>query len=313
MRYLLSIIVPIYNVVGFLERCLDSIPLFSGRIELILVDDGSDDGSGSLADLFAKGKENVHVYHKPNGGLSSARNYGLKYSSGKYVFFVDSDDYLNGHELNSLLDALENINDDVVAFNTCRIWDSFANKYSFFGFEGTISGLDFLKEQLIHQSFKVAVWNYIFSKRFLDRVSVPFKEGIVQEDTLWTPLVLSSAKTVLFKDVVVYNYCIRSNSISTRKDLSKNMVDLISTINILLDHFKDSDALFYRLLKDYLVNNYLSVFAQDRFYKKGKEFTLKYSFLRKDVYFQKTKAKLFLYGLNKRFYYLLSNAAKKGQ
>ena len=91
----ISVIVPVYNVEGYLARCVDSIlGQTYENLEVILVDDGSRDGSGALCDAFARQDHRVKVIHKPNGGLSSARNTGIDAAQGEYLAFVDSDDWL---------------------------------------------------------------------------------------------------------------------------------------------------------------------------------------------------------------------------
>ena len=90
-----SVIVPIYNVEKYLKKCLDSLESQTLKdIEIILVNDGSKDESGNIAKEWSEGKENIKYVEKENGGLSDARNFGLKYATGEYVAFLDSDDYV---------------------------------------------------------------------------------------------------------------------------------------------------------------------------------------------------------------------------
>ena len=92
---LFSIIIPVYNVLEYLPRCVSSICNQSfTNWEMLLIDDGSTDGSEDLCDQFAASDPRIRVFHKPNGGVSSARNFGLRYASGDYILFVDSDDFL---------------------------------------------------------------------------------------------------------------------------------------------------------------------------------------------------------------------------
>lgn len=119
---LISAILPVYNIAGYLPACMDS--LFRqtyGNLELILVDDGSTDGSGALCDEYAKADQRVVVYHKPNGGLSDARNYGIARARGAYITCVDPDDYVDADYIEYLYDLVRKYN---VKLAICqhRVW-----------------------------------------------------------------------------------------------------------------------------------------------------------------------------------------------
>ena len=111
MNELISVIVPIYNVEKYLERCLDSIIKQTYKnLDIILVDDGSIDNSTKICDEYVKKDSRIKVIHKENGGLSDARNVGIDNSDGKYICFIDSDDYIE-------LDMIENLYDGIVKNN----------------------------------------------------------------------------------------------------------------------------------------------------------------------------------------------------
>ena len=117
---LLSIIVPVYNVEQYLRKCVDSLlaqDLSSEEYEIILVDDGSTDQSGTICDEYATSHTNVKVVHQQNGGLSTARNRGIDVSQGEFVQFVDSDDYLEPNVLKTLVEKMETDQLDVLRFN----------------------------------------------------------------------------------------------------------------------------------------------------------------------------------------------------
>ena len=119
-EYLISIIVPVYNVEPFISECINSILIQSYKnFELILVNDGSTDNSPTICEQYASKDKRIKVIHKANGGLSDARNWGLKFSSGEYVVFLDSDDYWNDCDalfsLYSLLNKYSEV--DVVFFS----------------------------------------------------------------------------------------------------------------------------------------------------------------------------------------------------
>ena len=116
----LSIIVPVYNVEAFLSKCVDSLlaqDLPKEDYEVILVDDGSTDGSGALCDTLAAEHGNIRVIHQQNHGLSGARNAGIPAASGDYILFVDSDDYLCPDVLGTLVGLMESKELDILRFN----------------------------------------------------------------------------------------------------------------------------------------------------------------------------------------------------
>ena len=107
LQNLVSVIIPVYNVQQYLPQCLESVcnQTYS-RIEIIVVDDGSKDTSGTIADEYAEKDERITVIHKANGGLSSARNEGIDHAKGEYYLFVDSDDYIDPETVERLLGAM---------------------------------------------------------------------------------------------------------------------------------------------------------------------------------------------------------------
>lgn len=116
---LISVVVPIYNVEKYIEKCIDSIINQTyTNLEIILVDDGSPDKCGKICDEYAKRDKRIKVIHKENGGVSSARNIGLDNLNGEYVTFIDADDYISNNYCEELLNALKTENADCVA---CRI------------------------------------------------------------------------------------------------------------------------------------------------------------------------------------------------
>ena len=118
---LISIIVPVYNVEKYLHRCVSSILQQTySKFEVILVDDGSKDASGRICDVFASKDERVRVIHKENGGLSSARNAGLDIANGKYIGFVDSDDYIENDMYEIMYNALIKNNVDIACVGIYR-------------------------------------------------------------------------------------------------------------------------------------------------------------------------------------------------
>lgn len=120
---IVSVIVPVYNVKSYIDKCVDSLlNQTMGNIEIVLVDDGSTDGSGEVCDAYAKAHSNIRVVHKENGGLGSARNAGMKVARGKYIGFVDSDDYVSSKMYEILLDLLVRNDADCSYCEFTKIW-----------------------------------------------------------------------------------------------------------------------------------------------------------------------------------------------
>ena len=116
MEDLISVIIPIYKVEAYLDRCVRSILSQSYQnLEIILVDDGSPDQCGKMCDDFAALDSRIRVFHKENGGLSDARNYGVEYANGKYIAFIDSDDYVESHYVEYLHDLIVSNDADIAS------------------------------------------------------------------------------------------------------------------------------------------------------------------------------------------------------
>ena len=223
---LLSIIVPVYNVEKYLRKCIDSLlvqDLLSDDYEIILVDDGSTDQGGAICDEYAENNPNVKVIHQQNGGLSAARNRGIDASEGKYIQFVDSDDYLEPNVLKALVDRMEGDALDVLRFNYRNVNEQYEivepNKdpkkhvnYS----DKVCDGMTFLNERLGPACYAC---QFMVRRELL--TDCRFKEGIYFEDTEWTPRMLLKAKRAASTDTMVYNYLVREGSITQSVDEKK--------------------------------------------------------------------------------------------
>lgn len=125
----ISIIVPVYNVEQYITRCIESITSQTYRnIEILLIDDGSTDNSGNICDEYQKKDSRVMTFHKTNGGLSDARNYGIKHASGQYLCFVDSDDYISKHMVEILYNNLIKYSADISACGFLTVHDGICGK-----------------------------------------------------------------------------------------------------------------------------------------------------------------------------------------
>lgn len=222
----LSVIVPIYKVEQYLAKCIDSLlhqDLSPCDYEIILVDDGSPDRCGEICDDYVSRYANIKVVHRENGGLSAARNSGIEVAQGKYVQFVDSDDYLESNVLRTLVDKMETDNLDVLRFNYQNVNERYEvfepNKISkpFVDYRDEIcDGLTFLTERLGMACYAV---QFMIRRNLLE--GCVFKEGIFFEDMEWTPRLLLKSQRVTSTDMMVYNYLMRQGSIARSVDKEK--------------------------------------------------------------------------------------------
>ena len=235
---LLSVIVPIYNVQPYLERCVNSILNQTYKnLEVILVDDGSPDKCPELCDQFAAKDSRVKVLHKTNGGLSSARNHGLKIATANYITFVDSDDWIEPQTYTTSMEILLSSNADLVFFDyilsdakktivqpkpkTCLYSHDHALKL-------------FLRGAIKNHN-NCPVWNKIYKKELLEGIS--FSEGQLFEDNHYSAQVFNKAKTVACTNQIFYNYYQQSSSITKSKTTPKKM-DIVTECKKIYDMFK---------------------------------------------------------------------------
>lgn len=246
----LSVIVPVYNVEPYLRKCVDSLlnqDLASDEYEIVLVDDGSTDQCGSICDEYASRHIHVVALHQANGGLSAARNSGIDEARGDYVFFVDSDDFVEPNVLKALVDKAEADDLDVLRFNYRNVnerYEAFEpNKVSkpFMDYRDEVcDGPTFLVERLGYGCY---AWQFLIRRTLLE--GCHFSEGIYFEDTDWTPRMLLKASRVTSIDLVVYYYLQRQGSITQSVELKKkhkvvdDKMSLIDTMKKLMGEAAD--------------------------------------------------------------------------
>lgn len=214
MNPLISVIVPVYNVKDYLNRCVESIVAQTYQnLEIILVDDGSTDGSGALCDEWATKDSRIRVIHKPNGGLSDARNAGMAAANGQYWAFLDSDDWIEPHMYQLLYSNLKEKGADIVecCWEKCGEND-FVSNYS----GEAVSCLEVTSEQaiseLMHDGvFRQTVWNKLYDAEVIKGELFPI--GRIHEDEAWTYRVFGNAKKLVHIDVSLYRYFQREGSI----------------------------------------------------------------------------------------------------
>lgn len=219
MDDLISVIVPVYNVKDYLQECIESIKKQTyNNLEIIVVDDGSTDGSGELCDKLSLTDSRISVYHKKNGGLSDARNFGIKMAKGTYVGFVDSDDYISRDMYMTLWmmckkynteiacarfktvgDVLSKMVPDETLIEEVLPWDVALNSI--------LSGNSSTKRYIT-----ISVWDRLYKKKLIDGIEFP--AGRCYEDIMFTTKVFERAQTVAYVNRSLYYYRIRFGSIT---------------------------------------------------------------------------------------------------
>lgn len=182
---LISIIVPIYKVEKYLNECVQSIiKQYNERIEVILVDDGSPDNCGKMCDEYAQKYDRIKVIHKENGGLSSARNAGLKIATGKYIVFVDSDDMLDDNALEIIINNLDE-NIFLYSYELAQIDEQseLIKRYDARYEEGIINVLEFIQGYYKRNNgLAWAAWQSVYRRDVIEKNNIIFPEGKNAED-----------------------------------------------------------------------------------------------------------------------------------
>ena len=239
----LSIIMPVYNVERYIEETIDSIlgQTFTD-FELILVDDGSKDDSGKICDAYAKKDRRVKVLHKPNGGVSSARNVGVKNAKGDYIGFVDSDDVISGVMFEGMMSIAEKYNADIVQCSHVRDTDKIDHRAEpqNMNIYNTVEALKQLYVRYYTNCF--ALWSKIYRRELFSNISFP--EGRVFEDDEVIPHLIYAAKTIVMVDNTWYCYMKRENSIITGVKI-EGIYALTDTLQRRMGFFKEIDEDLY--------------------------------------------------------------------
>jgi glycosyltransferase involved in cell wall biosynthesis len=305
---IISIIVPIYKVEKEIHRCVDSLLKQKfNDIEIILVDDGSPDNCPQICDEYAKLDSRINVFHKENGGLSDARNFGLLRATGKYILFVDSDDYIDVNTCDNFYNhTMDNI--DIIVGDALKIEKG---KDSLLGHaeipnNSILRGREFLKIQLKSNKMNMPAWLNMYRKDFLINNGLLFKPGILHEDEQWTPRVFLSAESVKYIKYSFYFYIIRDNSITKRKDRTQNGIDLINTCYELENIYqKVQDKELQELLNDNLVSLFFSAINIGNLYDVKFKQYFKNEFLIGKSKSIKNKLRVLVFRCNKKIYHLL--------
>ena len=209
---LISIIIPVYKVEKYLEKCIESVLKQTyTNLQIILVDDGSPDNCGKICDEYAKKDPRIEVIHKVNGGLSDARNVGIAKAKGKYIGFVDSDDYIKEDMYEILINLIKEYDSDV---SICNLYDVIDGKEYIRNNENGIqeySRLEILKEVLLDKNIQSYAWNKLYKKELFDEIKYPI--GKKYEDIGTTFYVFEKCNKIVVTSEPEYYYLKRSDSL----------------------------------------------------------------------------------------------------
>lgn len=254
---LISVIIPIYNPGKYLKPCLDSIINQTYRkLEIILIDDGSTDGSGEVCDRYAAQDGRVICVHQKNAGVSKARNAGLQLATGEYISFPDSDDYLELDTYEYLVRIMEEHPCDAVNF---EYFVDYADHEIIHLTEDANYGMqDTVNAHRILITGEPFAWNKILSKHLIPGGG--FREDIFRgEDTLFVQQALDKAETVWFDRRPLYHY-VQSEQSAVRGTFRKNQVSIIKLFDAYEDLFWKKYPELLPLFLSYMLNNMISIY-----------------------------------------------------
>lgn len=233
---MISVIVPVYNVEKYLERCVKSIAAQTYKdLEILLIDDGSTDKSGKMCDDFQQTDSRIKAFHKQNGGLSDARNYGIEHSAGEFISFVDSDDYIDEKMLETLHRLITENDADLAV---CSAMDVFEGK--------EITQVKEIKEFNLNkvESYKYmlrgdgipSACNKLYKRQTVGDVRFPV--GKLYEDGFFTPQILKRVEKTAVTSKPMYYYFRRADSITT-KPFRKGDLDVIEAYDKCVKQVKE--------------------------------------------------------------------------
>jgi len=253
MKVNLSVIVPFYNCACYFQQCLDSILAQEHlSFELILVDDGSNDGSETIAAKYAARDSRIVLFRQENKGIPFARNKGLELVKGDYFLFIDADDYIAPNTLHMLYEKAKNNNLDVLQttinllFSTGKI-----KKKRFRTYTSPISGIDYFKQMTSKRSMSVAPYANLVNTAYLQKIGLRFDERLArcQDFEFYTKLMISAGR-IMSTDIPYYYFRVDSNTM--QKQARNKIAMLFNYYKIIVDNFRAFTA--QQALSQYITN-----------------------------------------------------------
>ena len=261
-EYKLSIIVPVYGVEKYIDKCLNSLVKQSLKeIEIIVVNDGTKDNSQKIIDKYVKKyPDKIKSYIKENGGQGSARNYGLKKATGEYIGYVDSDDFVEKDMYKKLYDKAKENNYDIVVCGNYNVSEDYQNK----NIDAFINNYNTDLENIFFG--KMAVWNKIYKRDILIKNKLEFKEKVWYEDLAFTLKAIMNSNTFAFIDEPLYDYLIREGSTMNNSNVQRNL-EILDAFDDILSYIKHNKKEEYFDKVEFLAIDHIYISAIVRILK----------------------------------------------
>lgn len=211
---LISVVVPIYNVEKYLKECVDSILNQTYKnLEILLIDDGSTDSSGNIAENYMQKNKKIKTFHKKNGGLSDARNYGINHARGKYICFIDSDDYVKEDYITTMYENLKKFNTKISACGICYLYgDRIIKEVNFKNIKKLYLGEEAQIYLNIIGFYNVSVCNKLFDINLFKNIKFP--KGLKSEDWYIMYKLIELSGSIYYDSNSKYIYRQRDGSIT---------------------------------------------------------------------------------------------------
>lgn len=259
MNDLISVIVPVYKVEEWLDQCVESIVNQSYKnLEIILVDDGSPDNCPQMCDEWAKNDERIKVIHKENGGLSTARNAGLDICSGKYISFIDSDDYIHRDMYTNMLEDLKRTNSDIVKCGRYIDDNGKISEKRIIESEKEYNHNEILDCFFYHKDdFCSGVWDKLYKAELFEGIRFP--DGLNSEDYYVYGIIYNKASKLYYNDKFYYYYRIREESICRQEEITEHSFDKIivsdKVYNYVMENYPDrvEDAQIFQSISRFAI------------------------------------------------------------
>ena len=239
-----SIIIPVYQGKSYLKRCIDSVLAQSCQeYEIILVDDGSTDGSAEICDEYAEKQKTITVIHKENGGLSSARNAGLEIASGEYVMFIDADDVVHSKMLETELKVLKEENADIAHCGYQMVFPDRVDYYYNTGKRVIQTKEQGLKDLLAGEMIEPALYNKLYKRELFENVRLNESLKINEDLDVNYRLFKKSQKSIYY-DLPLYSYMIRKNSATGSNTVIRKNEDSLKVLEQIKNDCKSEKEIY---------------------------------------------------------------------